>query len=206
MTYEEQNAVTTCIMTSGTEDPRVQALRSRLTDAFPGEASLASGSSNATDPFLLHCLVSHISFMQSDPSVFDLGVRLYNALDAVDASAQTPFNRDSFKSLTYKLHQISQDADSLISSAEAGLTGVDCMQAAQMRLMKMSKSKKRHELAWSCSSSKYLQRAIESRKRWLLGAKSRKDTAMNLVSRRVPLFRWIRVTLMMETRVRRSII
>jgi hypothetical protein len=184
MAYEERTAVTTCIVTSGSKDARIQAVQSRLTEAFNCDISMASGPGNAKDPFLIHGLIAHVAFMQSDPAVFELGRQLYKALDQVDASAQVPFDRESFKSLTYRLHQISQDSDSLLSSAEVALTGIQCMQAAQMRLLESSSTKKKHEMAQSCSSSRYLQRAIEARKRWLLGAKSRKDTAMNLVSSR----------------------
>ena len=119
--------------------------------------------------------------MHSDSSVFQLGKRLYDALDIVDAAADTLYDRGTMKSLTFKLHQLSQDAESLIQSADIGIDLLDGLRLAQERFLYCSTFRERPEYPPSMNAATYLKKGIEARKRWLLGAKSRKDTAMNLV-------------------------
>jgi hypothetical protein len=85
------------------------------------------------------------------------------------------------RSLTFKLQQISQDADSLIQSADIGIDLMDSLRLAQERFVYFWMCREGAKYPQSINAAAYLKKGIEARKRWLLGAKSRKDTAMNLV-------------------------
>ena len=173
--------MSTCIVIAGSHDKRIEAVQTRLTSSFSAASAIPAARQNATDPFFVPTMVSHECFMHSDSSVFTLGKRLYDALDIVDAAAETPYDRDRMKSLTFKLHQISQDADSLIQSADIGIDLMDGLRLAQDRFVYFSMSREGAKYPQSINAATYLKKGIEARKRWLLGAKSRKDTAMNLV-------------------------
>lgn len=116
--------------------------------------------------------------MQSDPRIVEIAGELYKTLDKVDDCAKGAFDRDSLKSLTFRLHRISQDVDFLVSSTDIGITMLESMMTAQSRLLVMQGEPAE---APSHSTSAYLKKAFESRKRWLRGARQRKETAMNLV-------------------------
>lgn len=173
--------MTTCLITAGSHDKRIEAVQTRLTSAFDASSRLSAARYNAADPLFVPTLISHECFMQSDSSVFDLGKRLYDSLDIVDAAAETPYDRNMMKSLTFKLHQISQDADSLIQSADTAIALMDSLRLAQERLVYFLGCREKQEHSQSINAADYLKKGIEARKRWLLSAKSRKETAMSLV-------------------------
>jgi hypothetical protein len=173
--------MTTCLITAGSRDKRIEAVQTRLTSEFNASSRLSAARYNAADPLFVPILISHECFMQSDSSVFDLGKRLYDSLDIVDAAAETVYDRNTMKSLTFKLHQISQDADSLIQSADTGIALMDSLRLAQERLVYFSGYRERQAHSQSINAADYLKKGIEARKRWLQGAKSRKETAMSLV-------------------------
>jgi hypothetical protein len=82
--------VTTCLIIAGSHDKRIEAVQTRLTSSFDTPSALLAAGQNAADPFFVPTMVSHECFMHSDSSVFTLGKRLYEALDIVDAAAETP--------------------------------------------------------------------------------------------------------------------
>jgi hypothetical protein len=135
--------MTTCLITAGSQDKRIEAVQTRLTSAFNASSRLSAARYNAADPLFVPILISHECFMQSGTSVFGLGKRLYDSLDIVDAAAETVYDRNTMKSLTFKLHQISQDADSLIQSADTGIALMDRLRLAQERLVYFSDYRER---------------------------------------------------------------
>lgn len=176
-----EGLASTSVVTSSAADARIKAVKSRLSAAFPPDLPLPSGIRNSSDPFVLQSLISHETFMQSDQRIIDIAEDLYTTLDQIDAYAKGGFDRDVLKSLTFKLHRISQDVDFLVSSADIGITMLDSMLTAQKRLDSLTQGSHRNQMMNSSTTTEYLKKAYESRKRWLLGAKQRKDTAMTHV-------------------------
>ncbi|KAG8627898.1 hypothetical protein KVT40_003771 [Elsinoe batatas] len=169
----------TCVVSAATNDPRLNTVLSRLTAAFTGPTPLPSGLANAANPFMLPCLITHECFMASDYRIVELASTLFGAVDTIDESRQGPFDREVFKDLTFKLHRVSQDADFLVSSVEIGIMMMDAMTQTQSRIAIFSK--RHRKLAHQGDALAFLRRALLSRQRWLYNAKSKKDTAMNLV-------------------------
>ena len=179
--FSESEQCTTSIVSYGLEDERITVVQTRLAACFQGSDKVSAATANASDPFLLPTMISHECFMQSDRGVFELGNRLYSALDAVDKVSEEKYNRDDLASITSKLHQVSQDAESLIQSTDIAISILDGMVDAQESLARSSCVRSKHQVQLSINASGYLKRAVEARKRWLEGAKSRKETTMNLV-------------------------
>ena len=177
---------TDCIITSEVGDERIEAIQQRLSDAFCTSA-ISSAVDNASDPFFMHGLIAHQAFMDSDPVIFHLGRSLYDTLDQLNEYADKGFDRDRLKSTTFKLHEISQDMDSLLTSADTNIALVKTIQDTQNLLLTLC-PKESHWLQSSMTTSAWLNRAFEARKRWLLGARARKKTALNLVSSNVMPF------------------
>lgn len=172
---------TDCVLTFEKGDPRIEAIQRRLTGAFCSSTSVASAAGNASDPFLMHGIIAHESFMDSDPIIFDLGQQLYKTLDQLDEYASRIFDRDKLKLTTFQLHKISQDVDSLLGSADNNLALVQTLHDTQKLLIRLGFRGEEHRLQSSLSTSAWLVRAFGARKRWLFGARARKETAMNLV-------------------------
>ncbi|PNS21110.1 hypothetical protein CAC42_3448 [Sphaceloma murrayae] len=171
--------VVTCVTSASASDPRLNTVRSRLTAALTGPGVPQAGLLNVSNPTMLPCLITHECFMASNYRVVELASTLFGSVDTIDESRQGPFDREVFKDLTFKLHRVSQDADFLVSSVEIGITMMDAMMETQSRTAKSIKQ--HHKLDHQSDTLHFLKRALESRRRWLYNAKSKKDTAMNLV-------------------------
>ncbi len=172
---------TNCIVTYGSDDKRIASVRTRLTSSFLATGKLQVALANASDPFLVPSMISHECFMQSDSSIFNLGQRLYAAIDRVDEAHRPRYNRNDLESVTFELHQVSQDADSLIQSTDIAISIAESISVAQRILQTESKALSRQQIKLSQNSGRHLVKAFKARKRWLLAAKSRKDTTMNFV-------------------------
>ena len=158
MSFNESRGCTVCIVSHGVDDPRITAVKRRLVNSFTGSINARAASANASDPFLLQTMICYECFMQSDNTVFELGGLLYSALDAVDTVADAKYNRSELEFVTFKLHQVSQDADSLLQSADIAISIMDSMLVAQKSLAQSSTVRPQHRLQCSINASECLKR------------------------------------------------
>ncbi|KAL8687381.1 MAG: hypothetical protein Q9218_006427, partial [Villophora microphyllina] len=173
----------TYIVVSGEEDRCIDIAKKRIEDAFSQPTVDQIATSTVLDPFLVHHIIAHESFLQSKQIITKLRHRLYDALDNVDAygKGDKSLDRVALRALTNELHLISQDADSLVSSTEMGTMVVERMSAAHKRLRKESDAALQNGFSLVEDSLEQLVQTLHARRRWLLSYKSRKDIAMNLV-------------------------
>ncbi|KAL8768952.1 MAG: hypothetical protein Q9194_005578 [Teloschistes cf. exilis] len=178
MSVDRITNVTTYIVVSGEDDHCIEIAKKRIEDAF----SLPTVD-QSPDPFLVHHIIAHESFLQSKAIITKLRHRLYDALDNVDAygKGEKSLDRVALRALTNELHLISQDADSLVSSTEMGTMVVERMSAAHRKLMQESDAALKNAFSLVGDSLEQHVQTLHARRRWLLSYKSRKDIAMNLV-------------------------
>lgn len=183
MSFQKATAVTTYIVVSGETDSCIDISRKRLEEALGITAPGGLPFPQIADPFYFHSIVAQESFQQSKPIITKLRHRLYDALDKVDAygAGEQFLDRAALRALTNELHLISQDADSLVSSAEMGTMVTERMHAAHGHLKAMSDLTSLQGFTPVDDSLGYLAQTLQARRRWLLSYKSRKDIAMNLV-------------------------
>lgn len=183
MTYDVGAACTTYIIVCGEENPLIHVVKNRVKAIFSGSPTNVNTMRHARDPFLFHSLICHEALVEAKDIVKKLRMRLYDQLDIVDEYAENPSDRKILENLTIQLHAVSQDTDSLISSAEMAEMIATRMLTAHERFMRLQNPLEiKDVLEKHVDSLHYLQTSIQSQKRWLLGHKSRKDIAMNLVS------------------------
>ncbi|KAK8103021.1 hypothetical protein PG984_016167 [Apiospora sp. TS-2023a] len=140
------------------------------------------------DPFYVQSLLCHESLVDAKPSIAQLRNRLYDVLKVVGEYSQAPFDRISLKEMTQKLHQVSQDADSLLSSAEMGsMIAAHSLRSREellgLRVTTADSTQSSHPFSRSSvgEALTYLDQSLASQRRWLASYKARKDIAMNLV-------------------------
>lgn len=182
MNYDVQKKETTYLVTCGENNPHNQTIKTRLEECFKLPVYY-TGDETHVDPFFLHSMIIHESLVGAKPIITSVRHRLYDQLDMVDAYAKEPSDRKALEKLTNELHGISQDADSLLASAdmvEIVLKGI--LSAHQRFQMVQIDQKSRNEIINANDSIRYLLSSIQSQRRWIMSYKSRKDTAMNLVS------------------------
>ena len=186
MSYEKTTATTYYVVASGENDSCVEISKKRLEDTLNRPVPYQDSRYQVPDPFLLHHIIAHESFIQSKQIITKLRHRLYDALDDVDAygKGDKSLDRAALRALTNELHLISQDADSLVSSTEMGTMVVERMSAAHGQLQRALEPGSQQALRLVDDSMAQLVQTLHARKRWLLSYKSRKDIAMNLVSPR----------------------
>ncbi|KAF8537354.1 hypothetical protein BDD12DRAFT_911533 [Trichophaea hybrida] len=183
MAYDIPQGCATYFVVSEENYASNETVKERLSETFKPEMS---ESLSANDPFMLHVMVAHESLIQSKSVTTDLRYKLYDQLDKVDEYAAAPSaHRRNLETLTTSLHIISQNADSLIASADMAATIADLMSSAHDRFVTAHRgdpnalsSNKSIEIS---DSIRYLLNSIRAEKRWLLSYKNRKDIAMNLV-------------------------
>ena len=186
MSFQKERAITTYIIVSGLDDECVKISRKRLEEAC--DAPKSTGRTfNMNDPYLFHHIIAQESFLQSKPIITKLRHRLYDALDNVDAygKGDKSLDRTALRALTNELHLISQDADSLVSSSEMGTMVVEQMYTAHGHLAVIFGAQIKQRFARVDDSLGHLVQTLQARRRWLLSYKSRKDIAMNLVSKQI---------------------
>jgi len=186
MSYDVETSCATYVIVCGEDNPLIQMVKNRLKAIFSEVSSDANVNTmrHARDPFLLHSMISHEALVEAKDIVKKLRMRLYDQLDTVDKYAENPSDRKILENLTIQLHAVSQDTDSLISSAEMAEMIAERMLSAHARFVSLKNPVEiRDVLEKHVDSLNYLKSSVQSQKRWLLGYKSRKDIAMNLVSR-----------------------
>ncbi|KAL8660882.1 MAG: hypothetical protein Q9202_006114 [Teloschistes flavicans] len=183
MSVDKITNVITYIVMSGEDDHCIAIAKKRIEDAFPLPTVYQSDISMAPDPFLIHHIIAHESFLQSKQVITKLRHRLYDALDNVDAygRGEKSLDRAALRALTNELHLISQDADSLVSSTEMGTMVVERMSVAHKILKQESDAALQNAFSLVQDSLEQHVQTLHARRRWLLSYKSRKDIAMNLV-------------------------
>lgn len=183
------NSATTYIISSGKNEEWVTRAKKRLTECLtrPYDKAFAV-MAEVRDPFYVQSLLCHESLVDAKPSIAQLRQRLYEVLKVVNDYSQEAFDRVSLKDMTRKLHQVSQDADSLLSSAEMGSMIAAHSQRSREEILGLamtavSSTKSSHPFAGSSvgEALAYLDQSLASQRRWLASYKARKDIAMNLV-------------------------
>lgn len=181
MMHELATKNTTYLIVCNKQHARLQDIQKRLVEVL-GQTEAA----DATDPFMLHLLVVHETFLDAKSVITPLRYQLYDQLDRVDKYAQEPSLqrlKAELEDMTIRLHVVSQELDSMTASAD--MTGM-----IVRRLLsgheRYQKSMQAHGIADATTRTTdalhWLAESVESQRRWLLSYKSRKDIAMNLVS------------------------
>jgi hypothetical protein len=182
MTHDAVLACTTYIIVCGSQNPSSETVKARLTANLIGASEVVTSKSHTRDPFFLHCMISHEAFVEAKGIITSLRHRLYDQLDKVDVYAKNTSNRKNLENLTIELHEISQDTDSLLASADMAEMIATRMLTAHSRFEYLLSADNIKDKAVKLGDSlQYLQSSVQSQKRWLLSYKSRKDIAMNLV-------------------------
>lgn len=182
MTHDAALSCTTYIIIGGNQSPFSTAVKARLTANFIEVPKKVTSKSHTLDPFLLHSMIFHESFIGAKEIITSLRHRLYDQLDKVDIYAKNTSNRKNLENLTIELHGISQNTDSLLASADMAEMIATKMLIAHGRFEALLGVDDIKDKTVKLSDSlRYLQSSTQSQKRWLLSYKSRKDTAMNLV-------------------------
>ncbi|KAF3932934.1 hypothetical protein ABW20_dc0101306 [Dactylellina cionopaga] len=170
------------LVVTGVDCPKNALVKERLFQTFCREEDHNVARRSFADPFFIHTLISHESLNDLKPVMTVLRTNLYDQLDEVDAYAKKPSDRRKLEKLTTELHQISQDADSLLASSDMAIMVCDRMleshQIVQSLLFNEAKYDEYHKTSDALSFLKY---SAQTHKRWLGSYKNRKDIAMNLV-------------------------
>ena len=197
MSFHKAMAVTTYIVVSGEADSMVDISKQRLKVAFGYPESAKDIQRELSDPFLFHSIIAQESFVQSKSVVANVRYRLCDQLHVVgddkhakESKTELALNRDALRGITKNLHKISQDADVLVSSTEMATMVIERMATAHAYLWVPSDSTSQQGSHQVRDMMGHLMHSLEARKRWVLGYKSRKDTAMNLASH--PRYRPVR--------------
>ncbi|KAK8075319.1 hypothetical protein PG997_009982 [Apiospora hydei] len=183
--YDLPTSTTTYIVTYGKGEEWVDKAKDRLTHYFvrtghgPG-LKTAEGH----DPFLVQSILCHESLSGAKTPITQLRHMLYDVLDTVSEYSKEPFHRSSLKAMTEQLHKVSQDADSLLASAEMGsMVASHCKwsRASLQTEVRTVQSISPFAASNVGDALEYLVQSLEAQKRWLSSYQSRKDIAMNLV-------------------------
>lgn len=182
MTHDVVGGATSYIVMADESHSRLLHVRKRIATCLS-----AVGSADIQDPFMMHCLIVHETFLDARSVVTPLRWKLYDQLDRVDEHTTKPARKrgkEDLEKMTIALHNISQDIDSMTASAE--MTGMILrqMQASHDRYCDshaQTGGVVSNANVKVSDSLRYLLESAESQKRWLTSYKSRKDTAMNLV-------------------------
>ncbi|KAK8072128.1 hypothetical protein PG996_005476 [Apiospora saccharicola] len=182
--YDVPSSTTTYIITSGEEEEWVDKAKDRLTHCFVrNENEPPYVSAEGHDPFLVQSILCHESLSGAKIPITQLRLKLYDVLDTVSEYSKEPFHRSSLKDMTEQLHKVSQDADSLLVSAEMGSMVAEHGKRSRAILQKEIQTVSTSPFSRSNvgDALEYLVQSLESQKRWLASYRSRKDIAMNLV-------------------------
>ena len=183
MSYDVQKKETVYLVTCGENNPHNQTIKTRLEECFKLPVCYG-GDGTHVDPFFLHSMILHESFVGAKSIITAVRHRLYDQLDMVDAYGNEPSDRKALEKLTNELHGISQDADSLTASAEMVEIVLQGILSAHQRFQKVrTDQQSTNEMTKTNDSIRYLLSSVQSQRRWIMSYKSRKDIAMNLVSR-----------------------
>ena len=183
LSYDIQKKETTYLVTCGENNPHNQTIKTRLEECFKLPVCY-TGDETHVDPFFLHSMILHESLVGAKPIITAVRHRLYDQLEMVDAYAKEPSDRKALEKLTTELHGISQDADSLLASADMVEIVLQGILSAHQRFQKVRiDQQSKNEIINTNDSIRYLLSSVQSQRRWIMSYKSRKDIAMNLVSR-----------------------
>ena len=185
MSFEKAIARTTYVVVSSNSarDLVIRTTRDRLANAFAG-STLSSSGHRPLDPYLLNTIILQEVHIQSKKHFTCVRHNLWHQLGVIfdHSKHQLDLDRKHLKDLTNQFHEISQDADRLIAHAEMATMIADRTGKAHDHLRSESGASSRRDFCQVDDSLRDLVESLQSRKRWLMSYKSRKDTIMNLVS------------------------
>lgn len=183
MTYNILTECTTYIIFLNEELPYLQRVQARLEASFSHFAT-TTGRGFQLDPFLLNTMIIHEHFMGALSTNRHIRDRLYEGLFKVETYAKTHSKREDLELLTGLFHNVSQDADFLVASMETSDAILRAMQSAHQRLEALYKDGNcPPHVAEVGDSIEYLLGSVRAQRQSTNSYKSRKDIAMNLVSR-----------------------
>lgn len=187
MSHDAVSQAITYVVVSSVNQPGVRVVKERLQDIYRHEEKNGrSRSQKFVDPFTLHLMVAHETFLEAKAVITDLRYKLYDALDRVDQySNKLPEQRGrrDLEELTIQLHVVSQDTDSKYASADMANMIMRRISGAHQRYAESIQDMgKKDALEKTADAINYLSMSLESQMRWLSSYKARKDIAMNLVS------------------------
>lgn len=181
MAHAPSNKRTTYIISCGKDHSQLPSIKARLQDVLT-----LVPAARVADPFMLHALIAHEIYLESDTVVTRLRRKLYNTLDRVDRYAESfsGVKQDQdLHDLTVELNFVSLDVDSMVASADMASMLIRGLEESHRRYEETIQSPaSKDALAKTRDSLQYLSWTIEAQKRWLVSYKTRKDSAMNLVS------------------------
>jgi len=152
----------------------------RLSDSF-----CTPCTPDSHDPFMLHSLITHETFLDARTVINPLRYQLYDQLDRVDDySEKSAFTRKKgdLEDLTIQLHVISQELDQMTAGAEMTSMIIRRLTNAHNRYRTcVNGHALQNAIAKTSDGLEYLKESVDAQKRWLISYKSRKDIAMNLV-------------------------
>ncbi|EWC48381.1 hypothetical protein DRE_02150 [Drechslerella stenobrocha 248] len=181
MSYDIPIKRTFYLVVTGVNCPKTTLVKDRLFQSFCQNQDHHIARRSFADPFFIHTLISHESLNDLKPVMTVLRTHLYDQLDEVDAYARKPSDRGSLEKLTTELHKISQDADSLLASADMAIMVTDRMLESHQLVRHLFTYAKYDEYNKIEAALSFLRHSAQSNKRWMESYKNRKDIAMNLV-------------------------
>jgi hypothetical protein len=148
---------------------------------------------NATNPFIIHAIVSGLAFEQSKEYLKDVQDRLFSQIAKVnDYSKESNYtgfenssrtdSRRQLEDITKQLHLVSQTCDSGIANAAMSINLSQDMLDAYDRFVE---SPMNAPASWrqTRDSMVWILKTWQCQNNWLVSYKARKDTAMNFVRR-----------------------
>jgi hypothetical protein len=181
MRHSLSDNTTTYIVVIDKRHSRTLHIKRRIAACFS-----AAGPADKQDPFMLHCLISQEMLLDGESVIAPLKTDLYTQLDLVDECIITPSRdrgKEDLERMTVQLHYISRIIDPLIAYADMTAMILRRLQASHDRYCDGDPGHGISNATIKTSDSiRYLLESAESRKRWLLSYKSRKDATLSLVS------------------------
>jgi len=181
MTHDITAGCTTYVVVSGVHIARKAEIKERLSAVFESPQP-----ADVHNPFMLHSLIVHETFLDAKSVITPLRYQLYDQLDRVDVyAAKSPQERgkSELEDLTIQLHVVSQELDSLTASADMTSMIVRRLSNAHERYQgSIADPLLKNGIVKTTDALRYLLESVESQKRWLASYKARKDIAMTLVS------------------------
>ncbi|THU99277.1 hypothetical protein K435DRAFT_659316 [Dendrothele bispora CBS 962.96] len=135
------------------------------------------------DPFHLHLMLSVLSLEAAKFHIHRFRRFMWMQMNAVDDHLMglITTDREELSNLTKELQVISQNADSLIASAEVAIISANGIKSAHKRLNQALSNGKVMASGQTADGILYVLGSLKKQKMWLLNYRNRKDSMMNLV-------------------------
>ncbi|KAK7471952.1 hypothetical protein VKT23_000058 [Stygiomarasmius scandens] len=182
MKYDQARKLTVYIIAHKQQDSSIEALRNLLTIRAGGRASEKRHKMFLEDPFHLHLMLSMLSLEAAKFHIHRFRRFMWHQMNAVDdhLTGLIKNDREELGVLTKELQVISQNADSLIASADVAIISAKGIKNAHRRLH-LALSNSKAVSGGTADGVMYILGSLQKQKMWLLNYRSRKDSMMNLV-------------------------